>query len=65
MIEKLTATCVHALSYGPVLLKVSMIALDRGSIGALLLPDLVSTAVRGEATILGRADVVRWIVISH
>jgi hypothetical protein len=56
---------VHAGANGPVLLEVGMVAFDRGSVGALLLPDLVCASIALVASVLGRADVIRGIMISH
>jgi hypothetical protein len=52
------AADVHASANGPVLLEVGVVAFDRGSVGALLLPDLVCAAITLVASILCCADVL-------
>lgn len=59
------AADMHGSANGPVLLEVGMVAFDRGSVGALLLPDFVCAAITLVASVLGRADVIRGIMISH
>jgi hypothetical protein len=59
------AADVHASANGPVLLEVGVVAFDRGSVGALLLPDLVCAAIALVAPVLGCTDVIRWVVVSH
>lgn len=59
------AADMHASANGPVLLEVGVVAFDRGSVGALLLPNLVGAAVALVASVLGRADVVGRVVIAH
>lgn len=60
-----SAADVHASANGPVLLEVGVVAFDRRSIGALLLPDLVCAAITLVTPVLGCADVIRWIMVTH
>jgi len=52
------AADVHASANGPVLLEVGVVAFDRRSVGALLLPDLVGAAIALVTSVLRCADVV-------
>lgn len=47
------AANVHTGAYRPELLEVSVVAFDRRSVGAFLLPDLVGAAVTLKAPVLG------------
>ena len=60
-----SAADVHASANGPVLLEVGVVAFDRRSVGALLLPDLVCAAIALVASVLGRTDIIRWIMVTH
>jgi len=59
------AADVHASANGPELLEVGVVAFDRGSVRALLLPDLVCAAVALVASILCCTDIVGWVVVTH
>lgn len=59
------AANVHAGANGPVLLEVGVVTFDGRSVGALLLPDLVSAAVALMASVLGCTDVVGRVVVTH
>jgi len=50
---------------GPVLLEVGLVAVDRGRVDALLLPDLVRAPITLQAAVLCRAAVVRRVVVAQ
>ena len=52
------AAAVHAGADGPVLLKVGVVAVDAGGVGALFLPDFVGGAVGVNMAIEGGRAVV-------
>jgi len=60
-----SAADVHASANGPVLLEVGVVAFDRRSVGTLLLPDLVCAAITLVTSVLGCADVIRWVMVAH
>lgn len=59
------AADVHASTNGPVLLKVGVVAFDRRSVDALLLPDLVCAAIALVTPVLSCAAIITGIVVSH